>query len=54
MDFDVFQSCLATAIAHFEEQALVVVEGTEQSRQVDKAGRTTRQLGLPALFCAHF
>jgi hypothetical protein len=35
---------------HFEEQALEA--GTKQSSQDDdKAGRLTRQSGLPVLFC---
>jgi hypothetical protein len=37
-----------TAKIHFEKQALVV--GTLQSRQTNKAGRLTRQSGLPAFF----
>jgi hypothetical protein len=43
---------VAAAKIHFQEQALVV--GTKQSSQADKAGRRTRQLGLPALFCARY
>jgi len=42
-----FVILVATAKTHFEEQALVA--GTKQSRQ---AGWLTRQLCLPALFCA--
>jgi hypothetical protein len=32
----------------------MLVAGTKQSRQAYKAGRLTRQLGLLALFCAHY
>jgi hypothetical protein len=42
---------IATKI-HFELKAQVV--GTKHSRQADKAGKPTRQQGLPALFCTHY
>ncbi len=37
---------------HCEVKAQVV--GTKHIRQADKAGKPTRQPGLPALFCAYY
>jgi hypothetical protein len=41
---------VAAAKTYFKKQALVA--GTKQIKKADKAGRLTKQLDLPALFCA--